>query len=164
MGIEIERKFLVREMPIDISSQSPKIYERYYLDASPDFEDRIQRIDNRYYREKKIRLSNLERTKEKEEISKEQFELLKKNAGEVILRESYFVSMEPNISIKVYQGRFKPLVRAEVEFTAEDVAKKFTPLHWMGVEITDSPLGKDSKLVHLSELEFGDLLNDEMSR
>ncbi len=161
---EIERKFLVREMPIDISKQAPKVYERFYLEVAPDFEDRIQMVDDRYYREKKRRVSDLERTKEKEEISKEEFERLKQDAGNAILRESFFVSQEPEISIKVYKGRFEPLVRAEVEFETEVEAKKFIPLYWMGKEITDSPLGKDSKLILLSDLEFKELLNNEMSR
>ena len=40
------------------------------------------------------------------------------------------------------------------EFTSKENANKFTPPSWMGEEITDTPLGRDSRLLDLTEEEF----------
>ncbi len=162
MKNEIERKFLVKKMPIDIQKRAPRKYERYYLEVSSDFEDRIQKVDEKYYREKKKMISELERTKEKEEITQEEFEHLKIDCEEGIVREGYEVSSNPNITIKVYKGRFEPLIRAEVEFKTAEEAESFKSLDWMSREITNSALGRDSKLIQLSDSEFRKLLSAQM--
>ena len=88
---EIERKFLVKKLP-DLSNKTPIWYERYFLQITPDYEDRIQKKGDKYEREKKRKTSYLTRETEKFEISKEEFEKLKKVASKSIIRESYKVS------------------------------------------------------------------------
>lgn len=156
--MEIERKFLVRVMP-DLSGLAAIPYERYYLKVTPSFEDRIQRVGDRYEREKKKGVSNLERTSEKQEMSKEEFESLMVIASGGIVRDSYLVSEDPEITIKVYHGKYEGLVRAELEFDSVDEAKNYQPEDWMGREVTNSSLGRDSQLLGLSEEEFNDLLD-----
>ena len=60
----------------------------------------------------------------------------------------------PEISLKIYHGDYEGLVRIEVEFEHEELARQFVSPPWFGEEITDSPLGKDSKLITLSPEEF----------
>lgn len=155
--LEIERKFAVRTLP-DLTHIRPIRYERYFLDVSPEYEDRIQKKGDIYERERKVRKSDLSRSTEKEIISAEEFELLKKSAMKGIIRESYHISDFPRVSIKVYHGEFEGLVRAEVECCSEEEAIHFVPFAWMGEEITYSPLGKDAKLLGLSREEFQMLL------
>ncbi len=153
MENEIERKFYVKEMP-DLSLTKPLHYERFFLERSEGREIRISKVDNRYWYEVKNELSELERTREKKEITKEEFDSLKRGSSEVIMRERYDLSSNPKISIQIYHGRFEGLVRAEVEFETEEEAKNFKPLEWMGEEMTGLPIARDSKLIDLSDAEF----------
>ncbi|MDE2038173.1 MAG: hypothetical protein KGI69_03065 [Patescibacteria group bacterium] len=157
MKNEIERKFFVKEMP-DISNIQPLHYERYFLKRENGVEERVSKINEKYVYEKKHEISNLERTRDKKEISAEEFNLLKRDATEVLIRDRYDLSENPKISIQIYQGKFKGLVRAEIEFDSEEDAKKFRPFVWMGSEMTDLPIARDSKLLDLSESEFKRLL------
>lgn len=161
--MEIERKFLVKEMP-DISGVNPVPYERYYLRVEDGLEERIQRKGGVYEREIKRVVKGMgnvvQRTSEKTPITQEEFETLKQGK-EGISRDSYRVSSKPDISLKVYHGKFEGLVRAEIEFENETEAKQYEPVDWMGNEISQSPLGLDSRLLHLSREEFLSLLKRE---
>lgn len=154
---EIERKFIVKSMP-DLTGKIPVFYERYYLRIEPNIEERIQKRGDKFEKEIKYKISDLISKKEKLEISKKQFEELKKIAIKYIQREGYKISDEPNVSIKIYHGDFEGLIRAEIEFKSENEAKNFQPLDWMGKEITKSQLGRDSQLVRLNKEEFKNLL------
>lgn len=157
MPSEIERKFLVVALP-DLSRLRPVQYERYYLERTPSKEVRIQAVNDAFEMETKQQISDLERTTEKKIISKDEFARLKRDASESILRDSYFIHDQPKTTIKVYHGRFEGLVRAEIEFVSSFEAKKYTPESWMGPEITDTSLGRDSKLIDLSPEEFSTAL------
>jgi adenylate cyclase len=157
--MEIERKFLIKEMP-DLSGYISIKYERYYLRVEPDLEERIQRVGDIYERETKARKSELERTSDKIQITEEEFNRLKPQAQSAIVRDSYLVSDNPEITIKIYHGQHEGLVRAETEFNTLEEARAFIPLDWMGGEITNSPLGRDSQLLGLSKEEFKQLLGE----
>ena len=157
MQKEIERKFLVKKLP-DLNDIRPFRYERYYLERGKGVEVRIQFVNGKYEWEKKFEKSALERSTEKKEISKSQFNALKRKATGAIIRDSYQLSQKPKTSIKIYSGRFEGLVRAEVEFDSIEEAKEFQPPEWMGKEITQSPLGRDAKLLDLTQEEFEKLL------
>lgn len=145
-AMEIERKFLVKEMP-DLSGITPIRYERYFLTITEGVEERIQKTNERYTYEKKVAVDELTRSTELKQITAQEFEELKAKSGKAILRDSYLLSS--GISIKIYHGDYEGLVRAEVEFASTDEAKNYKPESWMGNEITDSPLGRDSKLLEL---------------
>jgi CYTH domain-containing protein len=152
---EIERKFLVRDMP-ELSGITPVRYERYYVRRDDTVEERVQKKGDVYEYERKEKISPLERTREKRTVSVEEFLHLKKDAGECIIRDSY--ALDKNLSLKIYHGRFEGLVRAEIEFRSTEEALAYHPSHWMGKEITTSPLGKDSALLSLTDEEFHALL------
>ncbi len=155
---EIERKFLAKSLP-DLSGKECISYERYFLKIESSFEERIQKKGDKYEKERKFKTSDLSRETEKQEISKEDFDVLKKSASKSIIRDSYKISDNPNTTIKIYHGDYEGLVRVEVEFFSEKDAKNFHPYDWMGKEITNTQLGKDAKLIQLSKKEFKDLLD-----
>lgn len=144
--MEIERKFLVKELP-DLSGIPLIRYERYYLLISGNTEERIQKTNNRFTFERKTRVDNLTRSTEIKELTETEFEEMKAGTRKSIIRDSY--SLNPSLSIKVYHGDYEGLVRAEVEFLSTDEAKNYTQEQWMGNEITNSPIGKDSSLLRL---------------
>lgn len=154
--MEIERKFLVKEMP-DLSGIKPVHFERYYLNISDGIEERIQRTNDTYSYEKKVTIDSLSRSTEKREITKEEFERIKVESTHAIIRDSYPLSS--NVSIKIYHGEYEGLVRAEVEFSSKAEADNYTPESWMGNEISNSPLGRDSRLLQLDGATFSKLIN-----
>lgn len=153
--MEIERKWLVSKLP-DFAGIKPVRYERYFLFRGKGVEMRIQKKGDSYEFERKEEKSALESAKQKFTITKDEFEHLKKSAIGELVRDGY--QMNKPVSIKVYRGKYEGLVRAEVEFNSVDEAKKFKPLTWFGAEITKTQLGKDSRLLDLSESEFKSLL------
>lgn len=160
MKNEIERKFFVRELP-SLSGITPLYYERYILSKEKGKETRIQKIDDSYTYEEKSDLSDLERTRVKRDITKEEFEAYRAQSNQkAILRERYNISSNPDIAIQIYHGDFEGLVRAEVEFTTEEEAKSFQPLPWMGEEMTGLPIARDASLLEVSRTQLEDYLKN----
>ena len=158
MNREIERKFFVKTMP-NLSGIKPQKYERYFLERGNGTEIRISKVDDSYKYEVKREISALERTREKREITKEEFDRLKQGTHEAIIRDRYNIPSDHGstheIAIQIYHGRFEGLIRAEVEFESQEDAEAFVPLPWMGEEMTGLPIARDSKLLDLTEEEFG---------
>ena len=150
---EIERKFFVKQMP-DLSGIEPLHYERYFLSRANGVEERISKVNEKFVYEKKTEISSLERSREKKEISQQQFNELKEKASEAIVRDRYNIPSNPEATIQIYHGKFEGLVRAEVEFKSEEEAKSFVPFLWMGKEMTELPIARDSKLLDLTNEEF----------
>lgn len=153
MPKEIERKFLIKTMP-NISGLESILYERYFIFRNKNIEIRVQRKGSKYEFERKTKENSLTHSKQKFEISKEEFDFLKENSKESITRESFLLQSNPEISIKIYHGRFEGLNRVEVEFENEKLAEDYLPPDWFGEEITDTPLGKDSRLLDLTQDDF----------
>ena len=87
-------------------------------------------------------------------LSLEEFNLLKQISNKAIIRDSYQISETPDVSIKIYHGDYEGLIRAEFEFVSETEANSFVPPVWCGVEITETDLGRDSRLMTLSRDDF----------
>lgn len=156
MANEIERKFFVRELP-DLKDIIPIRSERYFIGRDDNYEERITKVGNRYFYEKKVSLSDLERTREKREITEAEFDRLKEGLGEALIRETYPILSVPKTDIQIYHGRFEGLVRAEVEFDSQAEADAYLPLPWMGAEMTGMPIARDARLLDLSKEEFRSL-------
>lgn len=150
---EIERKFFVKKLP-DLSQKEPVRYERYFLYRTPPAEIRIQKKGDIYEFERKIEISPLTRVEHTFEITREEFNELKTYAKDVIVRDSYIISSNPEISVKIYHGAYEGLIRAEVEFSSETEAQNFKPPEWFGKEITNTKLARDASLIDLNAEEF----------
>jgi adenylate cyclase len=154
---EIERKWLVKKMP-DLTNITPVRYERYFVFHSNKVEIRIQKVNDSFEFERKFQSSRLSRTKEKIKITETEFVFFKRISARVIIRDSF--EIDKNVSIKVYHGIYKGLIRVEVEFDSEEEAQKYQSPSWFGQEITNTPLGKDSTLVDLSQKETIKLIEE----
>ncbi len=158
MALEVERKFFVKNMP-DLSHLKAIRDERYYLYSGEGVELRFQKHGEDYELERMVEYTNLSRTQEKIKITKNEFETLKQFGKGPIVRESYLISENPQITIKIYHGKFEGLIRAEVEFESLDGAQQFKPLDWFGKEMTDMSIAKDAKLVDVADEEFHKLID-----
>ena len=160
MSKEIERKYLIKQMP-NLKNIKPIRYERYYINDNIDNQIRVQKKDEKFELETKSKISDIEYKKEKQEITEQEFLKLIKNCKKVIIRDSYLINENPNITIKIYHETYKGLVRAEVELSNEDEYRNFEIPEWFGKDITNTELGMDAKLIKLDRANFLEILTME---
>lgn len=136
MGMEIERKFLIKELPGDLETYKFHIIEQAYLTTTPTI--RVRREDDSYYMTYKG--SGLMVHEEYNlPLTKESYETLKsKSDGNIIRKKRHLIPCrEYTIELDVFDKPFSPLVLAEVEFPTKEEADTFVPPIWFDRDVTD---------------------------
>ncbi len=144
--MEIERKFLVNNLPDHLDRFPHSHLEQGYLSVSPAL--RIRRHDERYLFTFKDG-SGLSREEFEAPLPKEAFLRLKtKVEGNWIEKTRYFIPMENGLTIEldIFHGKLAPLVYAEVEFPSIEAANAFIPPAWFGKDVTMLPEYQNSAL------------------
>lgn len=143
--MEIERKFLLKESPVNLNTYPVRHLEQGYLCTAPVV--RIRRDNDKYeltYKGKGCMIReehNLPLTKEAYEHLREKID------GRLIAKKRYMIPFEKyTIELDVFEGDLAPLVLAEVEFDSEEEAKAFIPPNWVGEDVTFSKLYHNSFL------------------
>lgn len=148
--MEIERKFLIKKMPEDLSSYPYHRIEQAYLNIDPVV--RIRREDENYYMTYKGS-GMMAREEYNLPLTKDAYyHLLLKADGNVICKKRYVIPLvDPqvvegapkppagytlNIELDVFDEPFAPLIMAEVEFGSKEAAEAFLPPAWFGDEVT----------------------------
>lgn len=146
--MEIERKFLIHNIPFPISEYPSHTIEQAYLCTEPVV--RIRKEDDNYYLTYKSK-GLLVREEYNLPLTKESYEhLLKKADGNVITKERVLIPHNQyTIELDIFQNRFQGLVLAEVEFDTEEDAKCFIPPDWFGEDVTYSSQYHNSTLSQL---------------
>lgn len=176
MQQEIERKFFVdaenNEFQNVIAHLMRITESRYYAYRANDIELRFTSKSaddgSETYTFDRMQVKDDDRTirsKERILITKQEFEallaLVHKDDPDIepIVRHSYTVQeSNPKIEVKVYDGRFAGLIRAEIEFDSVEEMLSYQPASWMGVEISNTKVGNDVLLPDLSDQEFQEQL------
>lgn len=140
MGMEIERKFTIKELPEDLKKYESRLIEQAYLTTEPTI--RVRREDDRYYMTYKgVGGANTSLSHEEYNLplTKEAYETLSSKAdGNVIRKERILIPYNGHtIELDIFAEPFKPLIIAEVEFSSVDEANDFTPPEWFDEEVTD---------------------------
>ena len=144
--MRLTKRFIVK--CLDKLELSPSIrYERYYINKNL----RIQKKEDKL--EKEI-LNNQNELIEKILISNQEFEVLKSQANQKIIRDSYLYLKDERVSIKKYLEEFSGLNRVEVKFSTKEELESYQKELWMGKEITSTPLAFDKDLCKLTQNEF----------
>ena len=154
MGMEIERKFTVREIPSDIDLYDHRVIEQAYLTTDPVI--RVRREDDRYYMTYKgVGGSNSSLAHEEYNLplTKEAYDTLSsKSDGNVIRKKRILIPYEKYmIELDIFAEPFKPLIIAEVEFPSVEEADAFLPPDWFGEDVTDK---KEYRNSYLSRMTF----------
>lgn len=133
--MEIERKFLVRQLPETLDTYPKQRIEQAYLSADPVV--RVRRLDDDYILTCKGK-GLLVREEREMPLSAEAYRrLLAKAEGAVIEKDRYRIPCGSlTIELDVFDGALAPLVLAEVEFPTEEAATAFQPPEWFGEEVT----------------------------
>lgn len=158
--MEIERKFLIKELPSNLDAYPCLLIEQAYLNTDPVI--RIRRQDDTYYLTYKGK-GLMAREEYNLPLNKEAYHhLLKKADGNIITKKRYLIPIEnPSFSadyvpfhapamltveLDVFHAPFAPLIIAEVEFPTEEMANAFLPPSWLGEDVTNDIAYHNSNL------------------
>ena len=146
--MEIERKFLIKQIPKDCTSFPCRQIEQAYLNTDPVV--RVRRDNEDYYLTYKGK-GLLSREEYNLPLNKEAYEhLLSKADGIILTKKRYMIPVPGNehltIELDVFKGHYNGLILAEVEFSTEEEAKAFNPPSWFGEDVTFSGEYHNSRL------------------
>lgn len=134
--MEIERKFLVNEIPSLSGLRYSKITQGY-ISFSP--ETRIRKMDDKYYLTKKGEGMVVRVEIENEVLKSEGEKYFEQVISNLIIKTRYYIPYDKHtIELDIYEGIFKGLIVAEVEFESLDEANLFTPPAWFGEDISNN--------------------------
>ena len=149
--MEIEKKYLLKELP-DLSSCEHHKIEQAYLCTGPVV--RVRREDEKYYMTYKGS-GLMSREEYNLPLTAESYEHLKKKAdGNIISKTRYLIPLKKDnlvAEVDVFEKLFAPLIMAEVEFESEAQAAAFVPPAWFGQEVTQDGRYHNS---YMSRMKF----------
>lgn len=147
--MEIERKFLIKKLPDNLTSYKARKIEQAYLCTDPVV--RVRRDNDDYYLTYKSR-GMIVREEYNLPLTKEAYgHLLAKADGNIITKTRYEIPEKDNLTIEfdVFEGKFDGLLLAEVEFASEEEALGYIPPEWFGEDVSNSTKYHNSTLSRL---------------
>ena len=135
-NIEIERKFLVKEIPDNLNNFEKTDMTQGYLNTAPVV--RIRRENDDYvltYKGSGL----LSHSEYNLPLNEESFNhLLKKCDGIIISKTRYKIPIKNYLvaELDIFKGELESLTLVEVEFKSIDEAKSFIPPSWFGEDVT----------------------------
>lgn len=147
--MEIERKFLIKKLPDNLTSYKARKIEQAYLCTDPVV--RVRRDNDDYYLTYKSK-GMIVREEYNLPLTKESYgHLLAKADGNIITKTRYEIPEKDNLTIEldVFEGKFDGLLLAEVEFASEEEALGYIPPEWFGEDVSNSTKYHNSTLSRL---------------
>ncbi len=138
-NIEIERKFLVKDIPFKLSSFKSCYIKQGYIFTNPVM--RLRQKDESYFFTFKG-IGQVKRVEFEFPLSYEQFSALwEKIDGNEIIKRRYFIPLDNNYTaeLDIYEGNLLGFRNVEVEFNTEDEAMELKPPEWFGEDISFKP-------------------------
>lgn len=144
--MEIERKFLTKEVPFSLEQFPCHRISQCYISLSPTI--RLRKQDETY----------ILTVKGKGMMAKEEFELeltfaqythlLTKKETPSVEKVRYLVPLEDGLTAEVdqYEGHLQGLITTEVEFSSVEEAEAFIPPVWFGKDVTMQKEYKNTSL------------------
>ena len=148
--MEIERKYLIEQLPDGYDSWPSSLIEQGYLCTDPVV--RVRRDGDDYYLTYKGKglmareVYNLPLTEEA------YLHLLAKADGNILTKRRYRIPVsgtDLTVELDIFSGKFEGLILAEVEFPDQEQADSFTPPDWFGREVTFTGEYQNSRLCRL---------------
>lgn len=134
--MEIERKFLVKELPKNLENYDCYQMEQGYLSTEPVV--RVRKSNEEYiltYKGKGL----LIREEYNLPLNQKSYEHLReKTDGILIQKKRYKIPYQNKYTIELdlFEGELEPLQLVEVEFKTEEEANQFVPPDWFGEDVT----------------------------
>ena len=148
MSIEIERKFLVGNLPADLAEHDKKTIRQGYLIVTDDgTELRVRQKGDHFFQTIKSG-EGLSRTEIEIELTRAQFDALwphTENRRVSKIRHTVPLG-EHTAEVDVFSGALDGLILVEVEFATEAASGQFVPPNWFGEEVTENKGYKNKRL------------------
>lgn len=134
--MEIERKYLIRNLPDQYQTYPCKEIEQGYLCTSPVV--RIRKSDDEYsltYKGSGLMI----REEYNLPLTKEAYEHLRPKTDGILIRKMRYYIPYGNqyvIELDLFLDALAPLVLAEVEFPTKEEADRFVAPDWFGEDVT----------------------------
>ena len=161
--MEIERKFLVREMPEHLDQYPHSELEQGYLASGHGATVRIRRDGEHYILTIKKKPKDITSEREEalvrieieEEISEDLFERLSKHCETPMLRKTrYRIPYgKYTIELDLYHGVLEGLATAEIEFSSYEEAIEAAIPEWFGKDVSEDKRYRNVRLATLTSLE-----------
>jgi CYTH domain-containing protein len=147
---EIERKFLVSELPDNLENYQHDEIQQWYFVLEDNVEERIRHRWNRFYHTKKVWHWEV-REEYESKITKEEFNLLwPKTEWKRIYKTRYIIPYNNlKIELDIYHNKLEWLIVCEVEFNNEEESKNFKIPNRFWPEITNNDNYKNRNLIFL---------------
>ncbi len=158
--MEIEKKYLVKEIPFDLEKLEKEEIEQGYLCIKPTV--RIRKSNDDYFlnykwKNKSVSDDNAIHNIEYEmPLTKENYEhLLSKVDNYMIIKTRYLIPLSDGhkVELDVFDGHLKGLMFAEIEFNSDDDAVNFEKPEWLGEDITTDKFYDNTLLSKLSSYD-----------
>ena len=147
-AVEIERKFIVTEVPPGLDGYPHEAIRQGYLALDPDStEVRLRQKGDQFYQTVK-RGGGLQRLEVEISLTRAQFDALwPMTDGKRVEKVRYDIVHEGHlIELDVYDEALSGLLTAEVEFPSVEASTVFHPPAWLGREITGEKGYKNKNL------------------
>lgn len=144
--MEIERKFLVKEIPFQLNNLKKRKIEQAYLCTEPVV--RVRRDNEDYYLTYKSK-GLIAREEYNLPLTKESYEHLIKKADGIIITKTRYEIPQPSgfvIELDIFEGKYDGLILAEVEFESTEQAAGYIPPEWFGEDVSMSSKYHNSTL------------------
>lgn len=135
--MEIERKFLLSELPAPVAEAPSTRIRQGYLAIGPNDEVRIRDAGGAFTLTAKSG-AGITREERETELTPAQFDALWSGTGGRRIEKRRHVLTGEGITyeVDVFEGPLRGLLLAEVEFHTLEDARRFEPPAWFGVEVT----------------------------
>ena len=156
--MEIERKYIVKQIPFSLDSYVKHEIEQGYISTDPVV--RIRKSDDSYYLTIKS-AGYLVRNEFEKEISLEEYnELSPMVCSNIISKTRYKIPYETyTIELDIFHKAFNGLIYAEVEFDSVEEAESFIAPDYFFKEVTEDPEYTNAALSEMSENEIQSFIN-----
>jgi CYTH domain-containing protein len=141
--MEIEKKYLVCNLPENLSSYPSFELEQYYLCTQPTIRIRKKKEDYILTYKSRIKPADgVEKLCVSEEVemplTKESYAHLRKKADGIgIIKTRYIIPYDRyTIELDVFHGEHDGFIMAEVEFETEEESSAFIPPDWFGEDVS----------------------------
>lgn len=144
--LEIERKFLTKEIPFSLEGFSCKQITQSYISFQPTI--RIRKSDNQFFLTVKGK-GHMAREEFEISIQKHEYEHLhEKIEGNEVNKKRYYIPIENGYTaeLDIYEGALEGLYTTEVEFPTIEAAKEFIAPNWFGEDISENRSYKNTSL------------------
>lgn len=147
-NVEIERKFLVSDLPSLAELQAIPVRQGYLTAATDSVEIRLRQTNEAWFLTLKSG-SGLRRSEQEIPLEQAQFEALwPATHGRRVEKTRYLGRLEDQrlFELDVFSGDLAPLMIVEVEFDSVDSAMDFLPPVWFGRDVTEDERFKNKAL------------------